>query len=299
MLSHERERTLIVADKKQPIDVSKIGNPIIHQAFKYFCRHLVSLVCRCDPIDATGKPAGPPEFFGLSGQVLSIRGAWFLLTAGHIIKGVEDRLASGRYALSFYLVDDLGPNVVDHNIIQFEYQDSLKWYWDEDGVDVGLVSLRPYYRSLLQANGIEPISEEHWRNQSNVECNRHLMLGFPTELIGMDIKQTPQGYRLTGSISPAMIFVTKLDDPPPDAASVGNPRFVGQIGAHVIADIDGMSGGPIFGIEKGREDRYWTVAVQHSWLPSKRVIFGTPVSFIGKFIDEVVSEAEGEEGDNE
>lgn len=138
-------------ERRPPVDIATLGNPIAEQAFTFFCRHLVSLVCRCDPAGSSG---GPPECFAFSGQILSIRGAWCLLTAGHILKGIEQRENSGRWHLQFFLADHFGPDVVDRHLIPFLYESASKAYFDQDGLDFGLVSISPYYRRLLEKNGV-------------------------------------------------------------------------------------------------------------------------------------------------
>lgn len=111
------------------------------------------------------------------------------------------------------------------------------------------------------------------------------MLGFPTELGQTAIRQTSDGYEASLRFWPAMAYVHKLDAPPPGVQPVPYDRFVGQLGPMGLSDVDGMSGCPIFGFQKGREDLYWIVAVQASWLPKSRVIFGTPMPLLGRLIE--------------
>jgi hypothetical protein len=210
---------------------------------------------------------------------------WCLLTAGHIIKGIEDRLASGDWKFQYSLVDDLGPSPIDHNAIPFDYEGAPRLFIDDDqqGLDFGLVFLRPYYCALLEKNSVVPITEKHWKNQGNFECDRYLMLGFPTEFIETDIRETADGYHLTGALSPMMGLVTKLESPPLGVTPTTYQQFIGRAaGSH---DMDGMSGCPIFGVEAGRDDRYWIVAIQNSWFPSSRVILGTPVPVLAELIE--------------
>jgi hypothetical protein len=89
-----------------------------------------------------------------------------------------------------------------------------------------------------------------------------------------------------------MIWVTRLAAPPPDVEPTPYDRFVGTVGDGGVKDIDGMSGCPIFGFEKGREDRYWIVAIQNSWIRSRRIIFGTPLPVLAGFIEDALADSE-------
>jgi hypothetical protein len=279
-----------MAERKRPVNVAETGNPVQQQAFKYFCRHLVSLVCRCDPVPHKGGPAGAPECFGFSGQILSVRGDWCLLTAGHILRGIKERRDSGRWALQFFLADHFGPGAIDHHAIPFDYESANKVCIDMGGLDFGLVSIRPHYRALLEKNEVVPIEEENWLRQHEVEYDRHFMIGFPTELGQTSVRQTAAGYQAFLHFCPAMLFVERLDQAPEDIEPKPYKRFIGKVGHGGLDDMDGMSGCPIFGLEKGRNDRYWIVAIQSSWLRSRRVIFGTPVPVLGRLIENAFAE---------
>jgi hypothetical protein len=50
-----------------------------------------------------------------------------------------------------------------------------------------------------------------------------------------------------------------------------------------------MSGGPILGFSK-QADKYWIVAIQSSWLPASKIIFGCPIPIIADFVEKMVAE---------
>jgi hypothetical protein len=268
--------------KKGPVNLAEIDNPVIHKAFKYFCRHLVSLVCRLDPTDTNHCSNRKPDFRAFSCQIIVIRGIWCLLTAGHIIEKLDRITAGGQWTVQFSIVDDLGPSPVYHDPIPFDYEQAPKAFIDDvqEGLDFGIVALLPNYRERLEKNLIVPIENDHWKNQTDLECDRHMMLGFPAEFTGKDIQETENGYHLNGSLSPTLTWVQKLDCPPPDVLPTVHPQFVGLVRG--TTDLDGMSGCPIFGFEKGRDDRYWIVAIQNSWFSDRRIIFGTSVPTLAK-----------------
>jgi hypothetical protein len=61
----------------------------------YFCNHLVALGGSYVQLDAAGQVVGEPVFFAFSGFVLSVRGVWCLVTAGHSIQRLDEDLRSG------------------------------------------------------------------------------------------------------------------------------------------------------------------------------------------------------------
>jgi len=82
-----------------------------------------------------------------------------------------------------------------------------------------------------------------------------------------------------------MFRVKRLDAFPEGATSTRYPRFIGQLDQALdISSISGMSGGPIFGFMVGAQTRYWIVALQSSWLPKRRIVFGCPLPTIASLL---------------
>jgi hypothetical protein len=57
---------------------------------RFFCDHLVVLGGSYVPLDAQGHDAGAEKFFAFSGFILSVRGVWCLVTAGHAVQELEE-----------------------------------------------------------------------------------------------------------------------------------------------------------------------------------------------------------------
>src|SRR5262249_39081262 len=155
--------------------------------FGYVCRHLVCLGVRYVELDETGKPKTQDKFIGYSGFIMSISGMWFLVTAGHVLIDELDKLlAEKKIAIvSSCIADYFGKGTKVHQPIPFPYADSIKGAIDDPhiGLDLGLIHLRELYKGNLAANGIEPISEEHWAHQHEVVFEAYYLLGFPKELV--------------------------------------------------------------------------------------------------------------------
>lgn len=58
------------------------------------------------------------------------------------------------------------------------------------------------------------------------------------------------------------------------------PRFIGRVSVDnesSVGDLNGMSGGPVFGFSTQTPGRHHIVALQSSWLPREGITFGCPV----------------------
>jgi hypothetical protein len=158
-------------------------------------------------------------------------------------------------------------------------------------LDYAFVALAPNYRRLLEANGIVAVTEDDWR-QDGVEFDEHFMIGLPEDTIGRRLTSDSGGYTFRAEAPPSAIYVAKLDQPPDGLRPTKYPRFVGKLpDEHDIGDIAGMSGGLIFAFAKGREDKYWIIAIQSSWLPNSKMIFGCPLFVCVKHFKEQLDAA--------
>jgi hypothetical protein len=249
--------------------------------FEMFGRHFVSLLVCYRP--KTGPDTGKEKCRNYSGFILTIRGIWHLVTAGHILQRLEKAVNSGEVEITrSYLLDSYGSGRVTNLPNPFDFEDAPKTYLydDEAGLDFGLILLRPYYQRLLEANKILPFSEVDWVKQP-AKFEAMFMLGLPFEL-------NPGEVRLDGiTIEPALLRVEQLDGPPddlPEAKVTAYPRFWGRISAVTgLSDIEGMSGGPIYGQAYDRDGnlRYWAVAIQSGWFRTSGIVAANPVSVMG------------------
>ncbi len=261
------------------------------EIMKMFGNHFVSLVVRVGPKGS--KTDEKDRICNFSGFILSIRGVWHLVTAGHILRAIEVWFGNGQFKQA-ELIDSYGNAYKTEIPTPFDLERAIKTYIDDDddGLDFGLITFAPYYQRLLQANGIEPFSEKTWEN-GPADFERFLLLGLPFEV-------NPQDHDPAKVVvSPVLLAVERLRDRPAGFAETQFPRFYGQLGpAKLINDINGMSGGPIFGIAKDQDGnrRYWAVAVQSAWQPSTRIIAACPLPVMGAIIEDSLRDVNSEEG---
>lgn len=256
------------------------------RALEFLCRHLVALCVTYQECNEIG-PTGEPRFFACPGTIICIRGVYSLLTAGHTLKDWDEAIRRGRVrVLSAVLADIFGSERVTEEPIPFDFVNEPRFYIDdeEEGLDFGLVALQPYYARLLAKNGIKAIFEENWIHQHTVKFDGYAMLGLPEEFITSQIDSSRGDIRVLGAVSPTMIVVTRLEQPPPERVTQF-PRFVGQLYPGLeLTSIKGMNGGPILGFSFGPPMAYWVVAIQSSWLPQSRITFGCPLPVLGELI---------------
>ncbi len=255
------------------------------------CRHLVGLfVTYSHKTDEDA--AQPPRFAACSGTLIMIRGVCCYLTAGHVLKGLEALRSSPKVELvGATLADTFGVNPVSKMPIPFDLKNASLFYIDDDdeGLDFGVMALEPNYVRLLAKNGVLALTEERWVHQQRVEFNGYAMLGFPEEFVSSRICHS--GF---ATVSPTFMGVRRLDAAPEDKAPTRYPQFIGQLGCNVkLRSVKGMSGGPIFGFRLSPDGtlHYWVVALQSSWNPSKRIVYGCSLPALASLMTKWTNDA--------
>jgi len=257
----------------------------------FFARHFISLSW----FDKTHgqrstENSGRGHYENVSGFVISIRDHWFWVTAGHVIEKIRIAKEKGQLLGDWHLDDSDALGARFKMPIPFDFDDAFKlfFYDDKFGVDYALIYLSPYYCDLLKCNNIEPLNEQAWCIGIPEDFDFYWLIGIPDELVhpSMNTEIIMKGC--------VLIPVQRIYEPPVEILT-DLPRFYGKIpdklklanAEHVIEDISGMSGGPIFGFKKDSDDqlRYWVVALQSGWFKPKRIITACPVKNFADWID--------------
>jgi len=256
---------------------------------KVLSKHVVQLSC----LDAKTEPEGTPtdvrnfdpKEFSITAFVISVRDVWFLVTAGHVLRDVEERLKTGRQIVKSRLIDGFGTDETLPPIV-FAFEDMPKWHVFSDGLDYALIALRPLDVENLIAGGVEPLSEGSWTDMPE-ELDAYYLLGFPKQATDTTVDSRPDGGMVNVSTGTPLLPLRPITDPP-EEMKLDAERFHAEVmlpagsgdGADVcLTDISGMSGGPVFAIaHDGKKTlRYWVVAVQSSWLESSRILAACPI----------------------
>lgn len=250
------------------------------EGLRFFCRHLVALCITYEKMDGA---AATPHFAAYSGTLIEIGGQTFLLTAGHILRDLEKARRSAEVRISSaVLADTFGQNPVCTQPIPFDLKSAKVFYIDneDEGLDFGVIALSAYYVRLLAANKVVALSEKNWLHQHRVEFDGYAMLGLPEEFTSMSAPEC-------GLVSPTMFRVHRLAEPQEGSRVTRYQRFVGQIDKELpLNSVVGMSGGPIFGFKLEPQIAYWIVALQSTWIRSKRIVYGCSLPTLASLMTE-------------
>jgi len=266
----------------------------IQRAALYGLRHYVcfSYYARSPEIFAARDGMAYPCF--CSAFVMESRGFWFLVTAGHVLDGVEEERKQGIEHASFRLFDGWGAEAVDRHYVPFDYENAPKHRIHEEGLDYGLVLLGPNAVANMQANNVVPVSEAHYEKIWPERFDGYAIVGTPAATV--ELKR--HGERSTLLRHSVVIIQVAAEPNPPAELIQPQDRFYGRIATPedssewqaIGGDIRGMSGGPILGVR--RDDKglhYWVVGIQSGWLESKRIIaacwFQRFAQFVGQMLD--------------
>lgn len=244
----------------------------------FFHRHVV-------PVFFTFQKETDAQSFVVTAFVLSVSDTWFLVTAGHCIREIEDITNHGYKITHCQLIDSLGLDAKHLDPIPFVYQESYPvCISDNYAFDYGIMVLSPYYKQLLQANNVQALNEDVWKKQPS-KVDFYMLLGVPGELV----KVNPTSIE----IAPLLCFIEPINQRPEGFTEVDVDLFYGRIVlGEGITSVKGMSGGPIFAFhqnEKG-ELRYWLIALQSRWLPESHFIAGCPTKLLGHFIEDLTTQ---------
>jgi hypothetical protein len=194
------------------------------------------------------------------------------LTAGHVLKSLQELRNNKDVAIEgASLADVFGYRRISDTPIPFDLTTAQLCFVDDDdlGLDFGIIPIGPHHARLLAKNNIAALCEDNWSKQHAVKFEGYLMLGFPTELVSERISEDS-----TVRIEATAFAVRRLEATP-EHRTTKYPRFVGRVGdALPLKSLEGMSGGLIFGFRTEPQLAYWAVAIQSSWNPRTKTVYG-------------------------
>jgi len=192
------------------------------------------------------------------------------MTAGHVIDGIEQAIAAGQKLTSFHIDDNWSGRKVPDNTFAFDYARSNKFFINDpkSQADYGAIWLTDYTRTMLEGR-IQPFDETDWRMLPNDfdQFERYVICGFPAQLLSNKVVD-----ECVHSTKGLAIFELDKVDPPTHIKS-SFPRFYGSRQSRTLTDkdgnllssLDGMSGCPIFGMNKVEKGwRIFLAGVQSS-----------------------------------
>lgn len=234
----------------------------------------------------------PPKQYFASCFVIQIENAWFLVTAGHVIRGIENAIGAGITHHTFSLNDQLarasGATRQFNLPYYFDHNEWVVVEGDPEGTDYAAGILRPLFAAGLLAGGVKPIEERAWGLESAANYAPWLLLGVPAE--------SHQAVNGVNTVKLTLLPLKPASAPP--GAMVESRTFARIVSAPgdtaVVNDIVGMSGGPIFGIRLVEQSiKYWVIGIQSSWFSASRIVSFCEVSQFFLSIKEALHVAAG------
>lgn len=278
------------------------ADPVLDEAtdtiFDHLSRHIVCLNIEYVYLDAAGKQSEKEYFKTFSCFVVTLQHIWFLATAGHVLKEIDDLLAKKKIEiLDCTIADYFGKNAPFLFTTPFPIQSVEKGYvYDQENVlDFALIYLSPLFQKGLEANKIVPITESQCVPMDHFAFTKFILLGFPESIVADFNKPILKGQRATYKLAPVLISAKRITDMGEIPDSIDLPTrdhayFVGKLDTLSYPDIVGMSGGPIFGLiqEPSGELRYSVVAIQSGWFGKHGIITATPAIVFANIASEAV-----------
>jgi hypothetical protein len=246
-------------------------------------RHFVTLSCIHHP--------PPPENIRIhvfSGFVVAVKGEWFYMTAGHILRDIRSALAAGSKFDIWRFGDQTAGNQFHDTAVPYDF-DIEKWFVLEDadlGLDYATVHIGGLFRQLLEAGGVSALDKNAWGDHLT-EHDHWVLIGIPKETVAYDGK----------TIISARFVMAPLNQTtgPLPAEKKADNQFYAALAdgsENFVNDVDGMSGGPVFMLRQIENLwKYKVIGVQGAWYPSKRLLAICPFSTFGEALEPIVEEA--------
>jgi hypothetical protein len=254
------------------------------KAIAFFQQHLT-------PLYFTFQKDGHKSNGLITAFPLEVHGHWFLITAGHVLKEIEDFVKSGGEVVKCRLIDTLASDAPDKKLsLPFDYEAEVTAHFDYNkGLDFGVLPIRSIQREAMERNHVTPFNEEMWQEPEG-RADYYMLLGAPSELAELDDYVAKFG---------SLIYqVLPLDEKPEAFPEVEGSMFYGVLReSDVVSSIKGMSGGPILALRwVDGHLRYWLHAIQSAWLPNTREIRACQVWAFAEILSDVVRETENKFG---
>lgn len=257
------------------------GNPFTKLVFGTVGAHFLSLSC------VQLLPNGVEKPLAFSGFLLEVRERWIFITAGHVVKLLDQAMSRGAKFARWRLDDQAAGDrfkgaavVVDFDVRDWAFIDDT-----ELGLDYAAFPLRDLYRKQLVAGGAMPLGRDTWGEVSE-PYDQFALVGIPLETVSKEGEFT-----LTGKL---VLLPLEPCDAPEDAERTPESKFYARIKDRgSVSDIEGMSGGPVFGLWKREEAwRYKVLAVQSTWYPNKGVTASCPIALLGEVLEDILSSSD-------
>ena len=223
-----------------------------------------------------------------SGFFVEVNDKLLIATAGHFIKELVDGVNNGHFTVaSMQLLDCLGQNPRDPGgyPVNYEALFCTHAFSKELGIDIGFILMPEFYQEGIRANGVKALRPVNFKSPTDVDFDKFMLAGIPFQTLEPD----------DGSMFYQTVVTTlhPTDDPPPELIHKFERFYAKVADLGHIDDIEGMSGGPIFGFKKlpSGEAIYALVGLQNSWLKKEKCIAACPGDAVIPFFNDHIRAA--------
>ncbi|WP_157369670.1 hypothetical protein [Zavarzinella formosa] len=258
---------------------------------KIYSRHLVCLFASYVLLDDAGRDDGVERPLIVTGFVMDVDGHWFYITAGHVLRDINELVKSKKAIIkNFGFKDDMGLHAVSaHQTMLPDYEDIPKKWLDEEStaMDVAAMYIRPLYRAGLQANEIAPVEEYFWGDHSE-NFDHYCVCGVAVELTSpLSPSSSVFDNSRSSTFYPVLLNLSPTTAPEAETGKKLADWFFAKVQTPTdLKGIEGMSGAAIFGLRNMPDGdvNVCVVALQSRWLPNSRVAYGCRIKDFGPWV---------------
>lgn len=239
--------------------------------------------------------------FYASGFLLLYQKRCLWITAGHVIQEIDKLFQNIKCDIKRTAwIDNNEINIPSEcNAIPFDYLQARKFPINNDTMDLGVIRLEGNCLELIGRNHSNKwFTKEVWMNNNLSNPEGFFLVGYPDETKVCGNEKRSDGNYSISKISCISNPVEKIARKESDEKEFWNypDWFYGKVlpitkdDGTKLNNIEGMSGGPILGIERTPDERviYKLFGIQSSWLPQSKILRATPIENVITLIDEAI-----------
>lgn len=234
-----------------------------------------------------------------TGFLVHQNSATWIVTAGHVITLINESTSPPRRLVAARIYDRGGH--LGMGVIPYPLELAPRYHIDreDEGLDLGAILVHGHYARLIFNGGAQAFTPDQFAKDGD-DFDTFAVMGFPFE--HTQIKSSRKGRtRYLGVRMGTPLMPLRMIKSPPAMMVKKYNRFYAKIRRTTfkynnqtikVRDIDGMSGGPVVGLQVRKRDiRFRLVGVQSAWSPKHLTIAACPVADFMAVIDQKLQEA--------
>ncbi len=180
-----------------------------------------------------------------AGWVVSIRGTWYFMTAGHAIAALQGLKEKGALITECFFDHalNIGAKTPQPVPLAFKNLTFFQMYKKEANIDFGLILIPNGQRVLLGQQGVNPVNENIWDGIDTIEFEKDAfyLAGIHNACLG-------------SGKHPLLAIKVEENE------GASSDKFIGSLLERPAEIKEPLNGAAIFGFNKSR-DKYWMVAL--------------------------------------